>query len=252
MHWHWINENRVDDKVIGSGFWAGRGWLYLNDDYGSQQKTIHVEWYFGKHAQHTGIEMRTDFVNEREINFNIGLSRLFGFWLSIRHPVFPSWDYKHGDRQIGLRVFDGALWIDLWRNDEAWDNRSWRDEPIVIRPADILFGRRKHSERKLTVHEVNVTLPDGQFPAHIQMVLSEWKRPRWPFPLRIKRAHIELKKPIPIPGKGENSWDLDDDAIFSMTCAANSVEEAVAHLVQSALRDRRRYGGSLDWKPESE
>jgi hypothetical protein len=251
MHWHWINGNRIDDKVIGSGFWAGRGWLYLNEDGGHQQKTIHVEWYFGKHARHTSMEMGTDFVMERQLNFNIGLWHLFCFYLSIAHPIFPSWTYKHGDRQIGLRVFDGALWIDLWRNDDGWNSKDWRTRPIVIHPMDILFGRDKHSERNLTVHEVNVSLPDGQYPAHIQMVLSEWRRPRWPFVKRIKRAHIDMKKPIPVPGKGENSWDLDDDAIFSMTCPANTVEEAISHVVESALRDRRRYGGSLDWKPEA-
>lgn len=246
MRWHWINENRVDDKVIGSGFWAGRGWLYLNDDGGFKQKTIGLEWYFGSHARHTGIECRTDFVGEREVHFQIGLWHLFCFFLTVHHPALPSWEYEHGDRQIGLRVFDGGIWIDLWRNDE-WNHRR---RQIIFFPMDFFFGRHKHSEQKLSVHEATVSLPDGQFSAHVEMVMAEWKRPRWPFAKRIKRAHIELKTPIPVPGKGESDWDLGDDAIMSMTCPANTVEEAIAHVVESALRTRRRHGGSLDWKPE--
>lgn len=250
IRWHWINENRVDDKVIGSGFWAGRGWLYLNEDGGHQQKTIHVEWYFGKHARHTGIEVSTDFVNERELTFHIGLWHFFNFYLSLAHPIFPSWSYQHGDRQIGLRVFDGALWIDLWRNDDVWDNRNWRTHPIVIHPMDLLFGRTRHTQQSLSITDISITLPEGAYPGTVELYLSMWKRPRWPFVKCIKRANIEMEKPIPVPGKGENSWDIDDDAIMSVTCPANTVEEAIAHVVESALRTRRRHGGSLDWKPE--
>lgn len=250
MRWHWINENRVDDKVIGSKFWAGRGWLYLNHDGGFKQKTIGFSWYFGSHARHTGIELRTNFVFEREITFHIGLWHIFCFFLTIQHPMFPSWDYKHGDRQIGLRVFSGALWIDIWRNDDEWRSNDWRTRPIVIHPMDILFGKTKHTQKSLSITDTSISMPEGSYPVTVELYLSIWTRPRWPFAKRIKRANVELEKPIPVPGKGENSWDIDDDAIMSMTCPANTVEEAIAHVVESALRTRRRHGGSLDWKPE--
>lgn len=250
MHIHWINENRISDKIVGSIFWAGRGWLYLNDEGGYKQKQIGIEWYFGSRAHHTTLEVRTDFVMDRELHFSIGLYGLFCFFLSLAFPGFPSWNHEHGDRQIGVRFFDGALWLDLWRNDDNWRSNDWRTRPIVIRPVDILFGRMKHSDQKLSDHEATVSLPDGQYPVKIEMTLVKLKRPRWPFATHFKRARIELLKPIPIPGKGENSWDIDDDAIMSMTCNVETVEQAIAKVVESALRDRRRYGGSLEWSAD--
>ena len=35
-------------------------------------------------------------------------------------------------------------------------------------------------------------------------------------------------KPIPVPGKGENSWDCDDDAIHSSHGPHSTVHQAVA------------------------
>lgn len=252
MRGHWINENRdrESDKIIGSGLWHGRGWLYLNDDGGNQQKTIGLEWCFGAHARHTGLTFNTGFVWDHEIHFMIGLWRLFCVFITVQHPIFPHWDHQHGDRQIGLRIFDGALWIDLWRDDDKWDNRNWRTRPIVIHPMDILFGRTKHTQQSISIHEVDVALPEGKYPATVELYYSIWTRPRWPFARKIKRANIELRHGIPVPGKGENSWDLDDDAILSMTCPANTVEGAIGQVVESALRSRRRHGGSIDWKPE--
>jgi hypothetical protein len=62
------------------------------------------------------------------------------------------------------------------------------------------------------------------------------------------RAEITPDKPIPVPGKGENSWDCDDDASYGMTCAAQTPAEAVAHYSASIQRDRQRHGGN-HWVP---
>lgn len=56
-------------------------------------------------------------------------------------------------------------------------------------------------------------------------------------------TEIEPDKPVPVPGKGESDYDCGDDAIYSISTGGQSVESAVAKMVESALRDRRRYGG---------
>lgn len=56
-------------------------------------------------------------------------------------------------------------------------------------------------------------------------------------------------KPIPVPGKGENSWDCDDDAIHSSHGPHSTVHQAVAALVASVYRDRTRYGSGPEWQP---
>ena len=56
-------------------------------------------------------------------------------------------------------------------------------------------------------------------------------------------------KPIPVPGKGENSWDCDDDAIHSSHGPHSTVHQAVAALVASGYRERTRYGSGPEWLP---
>jgi hypothetical protein len=60
-----------------------------------------------------------------------------------------------------------------------------------------------------------------------------------------------MYEPIPVPGKGENAWDMEDDAIHSMGCVANSVDDAIIKLLNSVNRDRVRYGGA-HWVPVKE
>ncbi|MHC5826003.1 MAG: hypothetical protein ACYT04_61670, partial [Nostoc sp.] len=85
----------------------------------------------------------------------------------------------------------------------------------------------------------------------VDAVLYEatWKRPRNPFPIKLIKCELSPSIPIPIPGKGENSYDIDDDAIYGMTTAANSVDEAIAHLRDDVIETRKRYGGD-NWQPE--
>lgn len=52
---------------------------------------------------------------------------------------------------------------------------------------------------------------------------------------------------IPVPGKGENSWDCGEDATYAFSCMADSVEDGIASLVRSILVRRRKYGGR-NWR----
>ena len=96
-----------------------------------------------------------------------------------------------------------------------------------------------------------VPMPERAYPASVKLFESTWKRPRW-FASRMVRAEVKIEKGIPFPGKGENSYDCGDDALFGLTCKADTVEQAIAETVESALRNRRRYGGSVDWQPAAE
>lgn len=247
MHTHLINDNRdKNDRIVGSALWNGRGYIYFNSEGGWQSKQLGLQWCLGKHARHTMLQMNTSFVFERELHFNIGLWGLFCLFFSITHPIFPHWKE---DRTTGIRIFDNAIWIDIWVNENEW-RRDWPfwKKTHRISPADILLGRPEHCEGEVSEHQVMVKMPEGEYPAKVKMFTSTWKRPRWPFAKRLRRADIEPETPIPLPGKGENSWDMDDDATYSMTCPAESPEEAAIRLAASVIRDREKYGGK-DWLP---
>lgn len=152
------------------------------------------------------------------------------------------------ERKIGLSWHNGTLWISIWENpNESSNTDPWWWE-ITVEPAEILFGRDKYSTRDLLTERRVMVLPEGPYPASVRIFESTWKRPRWPWPRRMVRAEITPDKPIPVPGKGENSWDCDEDATYGMTCAAQTPTEAVAHYSASILRDRQRYGGN-HWVP---
>jgi len=253
MHTHLINDNRDERGNLGSPFWDGRWHWWKNaGDAPSQSTEIALEWAFGKHAKSsTALYMKTQLVFEHECLFHIALWHLFSIFVGITLPSLPNWSYSHGDRTIGFRIFDGALWLDLWINDDEWRSKDpfWK-KTICIRPMDIVFGRAKHSsdQERAPILDTVVKMPEGEYQATVILYTSTWKRPRGWWTKVIRRAEIEIPKGIPVPGKGENSWDLDDDAIFGLTCPATTVEEAVQAVIESANRSREKYGGK-SWLP---
>lgn len=81
----------------------------------------------------------------------------------------------------------------------------------------------------------------------MELFESTWKRARW-FTHKNVRASVDIPAGIPHPGKGENSWDCGEDRTYGLTTKADTVEKAIAAVVESSLRDRRRYGGD-NWTP---
>jgi hypothetical protein len=141
---------------------------------------------------------------------------------------------------------------------------------IDVRMRDLLLGRKAHESRNIT-HEVEpaeavrylktasgemalgvpavVAMPEGNYPCVTRFYEETWQRPRLPWASRVsRRAEVLMLVPIPIPGKGENSYDIDDDAIYSLSAPGTSVAAATSQAASSALRDRERRS-SRDWRP---
>jgi hypothetical protein len=150
-------------------------------------------------------------------------------------------------RSVGFRIFDGQIWVDLWAdpnnsaNNATWQEFSWG-------PANFFLGRVKYSRRNQKVFETEIIMPEGRYPATVTTYIGQWKRPRWPAK-RIYKAEIEVPGGIPIPGKGENSWDIDDTTIDSMTCTARTINEASQKMFDTVMRDRIRHAAA-DWQPD--
>lgn len=134
----------------------------------------------------------------------------------------------------------------------SWSRAAlWPGWHLTFRPElrDRLLGRRARHEEILKAVRAVVPMPEGNYPCTVTLTRSEFRRPRWPFNRLVTyNANVEPDVPIPVPGKGENSWDCDDDAIYSSFMGARSVAEAVTEVAQSALRTRERYA-SREWVP---
>lgn len=254
MKLRWHSQNLSTDRGPRRPlFWRGRAWFYFG-----QRHEIDLEWSLLHYARqmHAYLSLGCGDSND-EVMFALSIPYLISVYLTFAHFIPVRWfprrkSRTYGslpcERQIGFRIFDNALWISLWEDPMMWD----RDDPwwwrFSINPVDIALGRKDYSSKDLYTARVDVLMPEGLYPANVRMFESTWKRPRWPWPMRMIRADIEPETPIPHPGKGENSWDCEDDATHSMTCPARTPTEAAEMLRQSVLRDRTKYGGP-GWLP---
>lgn len=135
-----------------------------------------------------------------------------------------------------------------WNRMQLWPGWHFTFDP---RLTDKILGKRKYESRTEEEVRTVVPMPEGNYPAMVKLNVDTWTRARWPWSRKVlRRADVKMDVPIPVPGKGENAWDIDDDAVFSQYGVARNVAEAVSHVVRSALDSRERHGGK-DWVPDA-
>lgn len=251
-HVGWHIQNLSDEKDNGLGpIWRhGRIWFYLG------RPRVKLYWSVGDRFCHLrsaiggGEENRIDFslgvpfVGLFGVNFEKFLSDRWMPGRMVDSQVQPGTQFKMvEERQIGVTVSYQTLHLDLWYNPWEWKRSDpwwWR---ISWAPLDTFFGKTTYSTREIGTSEETVHLPEADYPVRVRLFESTWKRPRWLRAQRLMRAEVEAISPIPShAGKGENSWDLEDERLYSMTLPATSKEEALAKTVSAILRDRGRYG----------
>ena len=221
----WSPERREEWRQIGPG--------------------LHCSWTSGRRAHfgHAYIALG-DGDDEREVTLALACPPV-ALWASIEHALPRSWRYR---REVGVHLHSGGVWLKLWSDDSGWaQDPRWR--ALHWFPLDTLLGPTEHRSVVLSRHVVDLDLPEGRYTLDVTLTQDEWWRKRWPLPwLRVRRADITPRVPVPVPGKGENSWDCGDTAIFGMTAQAATVQEALDAFTVSVVTTRRRYGGP-SWRP---
>lgn len=239
MHWQNLTDDQRVGHPTGSILRHGRAWLHV------WNVVIHWCWLFGGCSFRIGFSANTH-DDDLTLRFCIpGFSFYWGF-----EGVFPrKWKTHDLGRSCGIAIHGGALWVDFWRDENGWSrDMPWYAKGWNFDPADFFLGRRKYEERTLDGRPADITMPEGSYPVTIRLYEATWKRPRWPFPLRLLRAEVKSESGVPIPGKGENSWDCGEDAIFGSTFPCASFTEAVASFTHNILSTRGKHGG-LAWRP---
>ncbi len=192
-----------------------------------------------------GIGLGIEDNSDGKLKISVYGSRLFNLWVSFS-GVLPSRDEYHG-RTTGFVVAkDHGTW-NVWAKTNEWSVGTpwWRH--TYINWERLLFGKSSMTEKTMTEGTTIVPMPEANYPATFKTTRAVFKWKTRLGPIRPEKVHycteVVPGKPVPIPGKGENSWDCDDDALFSISVQGESVEKAVASLVESALGTRARYGG---------
>ena len=166
------------------------------------------------------------------------------------HLFVPLSYWSTNGRSIGIRWFDGNLWIDLWNDpmeSRSSDPKWWH---LSITPVDVIFGHTRYEEKVLDTAKVIIPMPEGGYRATVKIEEAIWRRPRWPWIWRrMIRSEITPDTPIPFPGKGENSWDCGEDATHSMTGPYDNPFDAAMALSRSVMKDRVKRAG-WDYLPE--
>ena len=93
-----------------------------------------------------------------------------------------------------------------------------------------------------------IPMPEGNYAGVYTAEKLTWDRSRW-FAKSKTLATVRCDEGIPVPGKGENDYDIDQDTLYAHSEEASNPAQAVGQFVSSALQRRWRYGG-LNWKPE--
>lgn len=200
------------------------------------------------------------------ITIHIGL--FYWFWLTMGNSwlkrlfaKIPNFDYCWDKTSIEWTADGGrTISIVIWSDHVSWYLGAYKMNGQRRQGCfffwDWLLGSPKHSAKIIDEQKVDIQLQEGWYHGKWTHTFDTWKRQRWPFPHSIHRAHIELDKPIPIPGKGESAWDIDDDAIYSATIPmAMTYDNQPSYMVtlnnwKQSIEERRiRYGGQ-NWLPE--
>lgn len=213
-------------------------------------KTIwHYEGYLFKKAHHNsvGIDLGGD---ENDVMIHFGIKGLFGFYFGVE-GLFPRklMDklFKYTTRSYGVSLIEEYISIDFHRDDMGYSD-GWRGYHEMIDWKTILFGKQSYEKQVLESQRKYIKMPEGNYIATVETFKSTWTRKRFIKPTTLIRYEITPDIPIPEPGKSENGWDIDDDALFSSTVNANSVEDALIKVAESVKKTRISRSGE-NWVP---
>lgn len=221
-----------------------RWWLHWG-------KTIwSYEGYLFKNAGHNSIGLHLG-GEENDIMIHAGVKGLFNFYFGVE-DLFPRkmMDKLFGytTRLYGISLFEEYISIEFHRDDFGM-SEGWRGFHKMIDWKTILFGKMNYQKRKTYEGRAVVKMPEGDYHSTVEIEECTWKRKRFVKPIQKTRYTITPDIPIPEPGKGENGWDMDDDALVSGTYEAESLEDALNKAKESVLKTRRKRAGE-NWIPD--
>lgn len=242
---HWQNLSPKNKRST-----SGRWWLHVPGN------CIGIEWYLFRRRFALSVEIQDRVSDNAELKFHIAIPFLLSLYFSIQNvgwlvrlfglEYYDGQPMRDQSRALAISWHHGAFWIDPWVNPDDFDRT--KRHTFQINPANILLGRAKYSESGRQKQDGFVVMPEGKYPATISIYWASWPRPRWPFTKQILRVEVDVPGGIPIPGKGDNDWDMDDDCIDSLVTSAETVPDALTKAARGIVDLRIRYH-SASWKP---
>jgi hypothetical protein len=222
LEWHWFT---LHNRSLGAGVQVGGG-----ESDGDVQLSLSVPWLCNLYLTTEGYLSPRP---QREWELRYLLPGEFGEGGTL------AFNFAHCRDFYGAKIGGVEKWIDI---------------------ADLVMGRDRYEAVQEARYELEVNLigePTYQVDAVVERATWTRTRPGWRW-RRKTRLSVDLSfsPGIPVPGKGENSWDCGDDAVYSIHRPVDDAsEEAVVRACDKAvagIRKTRRQRGGEDWKPAPE
>ena len=265
MHWFVCNdaEKRVRGERIG-GIALRAGRLFV---HGKRRTAFKAFWSFWNNLNWVELEVRLGgedgmFVAAlilprlAHVGFGFCLPRRWLSWWMIEDRV-SSVSFGYAGSMARLQIAH-AEWAedcgmtDYYRKQvprqysslQLWPGLEWTLRPDVAR---WIFGRVEYHCREIERKPVGFDLDGKKYEATWKLERRSRTRSRWPWEYSVRySSNIEIEDPPRVSGKGENSWDCGDDAIYGFGSASLSPASAVGEYVKAVLENRERYGPPMD------
>ena len=256
---HWQNLNiDANWNPIGSILKYGRVWFHwpITDKNVDRpyRREIQLSWQFKLEKR---IQIQLGLFggdSERDIDFSIAFL-FFSFYLSLENWLPKKYASRHQwEHMTGFYLWDDSFHVSFhYAGDNCYECQGYKGWYRHWFVNEVIFGRPVYSSREVERGTGLVYLQEGNatvgYPVDVILSDDQWKFPRWPWPKVIRRAEVQSKDGIPIPGKGENSWDCGEDRNYGLITPANSIAEAIEAMGKS-VQERREPHGGKNWIPE--
>ncbi len=249
----WQNLNERKNGTTGSLWRYGRCWLRRPYEQSKKHRSINLEWSFFGSYRWIGAEFGLfGGDSDRDIKFAVGLG-FASVYLTFEHFLPKQYAYpRHSwEHETGISFFEDLFQIKLhYAGDDCHSCKGWKGWHKAWFLSDVFLGRARWDVQQIGApFTTELVMTEGHHWVQIALEETTYTRPRW-FKRSQRSWNITIEKGIPVPGKGENSWDCDDDAIFGLSCPATTTDpqEALNALRASVERTRQRYGGK-NWQP---
>jgi len=244
-----------------------RKWWPIGDN-----KSISIETAGWKSTPHIIFEIEPE---ERKVMFSIAFG--FAIYISINGFIprswFPTMSYTKGgtrypeERSLSIKIHGGAFWWNFWVS-EQWSsycaNKTWRMGSFHY--MDKIKGKHDYQRKETDRRQFILPFLEGIYNVEVINWARTDKYAHWPTSRmttwEVRAGYYDEEtgewkdKPIPVEGKGENSYDCDEDATWSISFPGppykkdvNTPYLAALYFWHSMMRSREQRG-SERWLPE--
>jgi hypothetical protein len=206
--------------------------------------------------EHLGVRLHVGGLgSETPFDAHLDLGAVAAYWSigGIGHRL-AEWLGGGQRRDLSLRVHDGKLWWEVWRDTDHWGAGTprWRSGHVSIRPFDYLhdgepkYSYADHGEPR----SVTLGMPEGRYDVTFQLQRQVRRRPGGPIMEAKWIASWKSESGIPV-----RNHEWKGDCIYASAVALpddidliNWVPAALGELMVSIMADRDRH----DYRPPSQ